>query len=215
MKNLVINSMFKGSLVVLPLLVTAWLIWSTVSWLDELGLKLFYLLQIEHISFPGLGLLIIIMTVFVVGLMFQFNPISWLYDKLEKALLKTPVIKTLYGSVRDFANMFDKDKPKAQKVVLVDMPNIGIVTGFITSQKVPEPVREACGDDLVPVYLPMSYMIGGYTTFLHRDQLTEVDWSVEEAMRFALTAGISQHTSSEKKPEIIIPGEIPAMEARK
>lgn len=205
MKNLVINSMFKGSLVVLPLLVTAWLIWSAISWLDGLGLKVFYILQIEHIGFPGLGLLIIIVTVFFVGLLFQFNPISWLYDQVEKALLRMPVIKTLYGSVRDFANMFDKNKPKAQKVVLVDMPDTGIVTGFITSENVPEAVREACGDDLVPVYLPMSYMIGGYTVFLRRDQLTEVDWPVEDAMRFALTAGVSQHISQERKPEFILP----------
>ncbi len=205
MKNLVMNSMLKGSLVVLPLLVTAWFIWSAISWIDELGLKAFRILQIDHISFPGLGLLIIILTVFFVGLLFQFNPISWLYDKLEKALLRIPLIKTLYGAVRDFANMFDKDKPKAQKVVLVDMPDMGIVTGFITNEKVPDSVLKACGNDLVPVYLPMSYMIGGYTAFLHRDQLIEVDWSVEEAMRFVITAGISQDNWKEKKPEIIIP----------
>ena len=46
------------------------------------------------------------------------------------------------------------------------------------------------GEDLVAVYLPMSYQIGGYTVYLPRSRLTETDLSVEQAMRIVLTGGV-------------------------
>jgi uncharacterized membrane protein len=45
--------------------------------------------------------------------------------------------------------------------------------------------------DTVGVYLPMSYQIGGYTVFLPRSAIEPIDMSVEDAMRFTLTAGMS------------------------
>jgi uncharacterized membrane protein len=46
------------------------------------------------------------------------------------------------------------------------------------------------GDDLVAVYLPMSYQIGGYTIYLPRSRVSETELSVEQAMRIALTGGV-------------------------
>lgn len=188
----------KGSAVVLPLVVTLWLVWSALVWLDGVGLELLSWFGLQPwetpSSIPGFGLLVTVVGLFMVGLLFQFDPISWLFEKLESAFLRFPVVKTLYGAIKDFAAMFDKgEKEKQQPVVLVELPAMGTVVGFITNQSIPGPVKQAKpGEDLVAVYLPMSYMVGGYTLFLPRDQLTQVDWSFEDAMRFALTAGVSQ-----------------------
>ena len=46
------------------------------------------------------------------------------------------------------------------------------------------------GDDLVAVYLPMSYMIGGYTVFLPRELIEPTSLSVEAGMRLALMGGV-------------------------
>ena len=46
------------------------------------------------------------------------------------------------------------------------------------------------GDDLVAVYLPMSYQIGGYTIYIPRSRVTETDLTVEQAMRIVLTGGV-------------------------
>jgi uncharacterized membrane protein len=43
----------------------------------------------------------------------------------------------------------------------------------------------------VGVYLPMSYQIGGYTVFVPRSSVERIEMSVEDAMRFVLTAGMS------------------------
>ncbi|MDO6682274.1 MULTISPECIES: DUF502 domain-containing protein [unclassified Oceanobacter] len=197
--------LLKGSVVVLPLVITAWLLWSTLLWLDNIGLELLSLtglvLSDANSDIPGFGLIVMLVSLFVVGLLIQFNPISWLHSYLEDTLLRFPVVKTLYGAVKDFAGMFDGQKKQSQPVVLVDMPGPGIAVGFITNQKVPPVVQQTRPDQpLVAVYLPMSYMVGGYTLFLPKSELTQVDWSFEDAMRFAITAGVSQSQSHPKQP---------------
>lgn len=192
MKRFLLQPLVKGSMVVLPLLVTTWLLWSALLWLNGLGLKLLTQLGIESL-FPGMGLLLMLAALLIIGLLFQFNPVSWLYQYVEDALLRFPLVKTLYGAVKDFAAMFDQEKQQGQQVVLVDVPGQGQLIGFITASKIPAAVKGAVeADDLVTVYLPMSYMVGGYTLFVPRSRLTLLDWSFEDAMRFALTAGVSQ-----------------------
>ena len=65
------------------------------------------------------------------------------------------------------------------------------IIGFVT-QEDPERLPQAFRDrDSVLVYLPMSYMIGGYTLLVPRKDILPCKMSMDEAMRFALTAGIT------------------------
>lgn len=198
MKRFLFQPLIKGAMVVLPLLVTIWILWSALAWLNHLGTDTLALLQIPNL-FPGLGLLLMIAALLIVGVLFQFNPVSWLYQYFEDVLLRFPLVKTLYGAVKDFAGMFDQKEQRDQQVVLVNIAEMGQVVGFITSNQVPTAIQsQATQSDLVCVYLPMSYMVGGYTLFIEKSKLTPVDWSFEDAMRFALTAGVSQSQARSK-----------------
>ena len=55
-------------------------------------------------------------------------------------------------------------------------------------------------EDHVAVYLPMGYMIGGYTVFVPRSWTTPIDMTVEEAMRSALIAFMSSNRSDKSAP---------------
>lgn len=192
MKKLFIQPLIKGSIVVLPLIITVWLLWSTLFWLNTLGTSLIVMLHLPNL-FPGMGLLLMLAGVLTVGLLFQFNPVSWLYQYFEDALLRFPLVKTLYGAIKDFANMFEHKESRAQQVVLVDIGTVGKAVGFITSGQIPNSLEgQLNSQEVVAVYFPMGYMIGGYTLFVPRERLTVVDWSFEDAMRFTLTAGVSQ-----------------------
>ena len=91
------------------------------------------------------------------------------------------------------ADLFDFFTPKDQglgEVVAVTYNGTEMI-GFITQtdeKKLPESFR---GQDKVLVYLPMSYMIGGFTVFIPREHVRPIKMSMEEAMRFVLTAGIT------------------------
>lgn len=198
MKRFLFQPLIKGAMVVLPLLVTVWFLWSASIWLNQLGLDALNALNIPNL-FPGLGLVLMVSVLLVVGILFQLNPVNWLYQYFEDLVLRFPVIKTLYGAVKDFAGMFDQKEQHNQQVVLVKVGELGQAVGFITSNQMPEAVKESQPvDDLVCVYFPMSYMVGGYTLFVPKADLTPVDWSFEDAMRFALTAGVSQTQARHK-----------------
>jgi uncharacterized membrane protein len=201
MKNSIKSAFIKGSIVVFPVLLTGWFIWSLLLWFNRIGLKLLSFLQLESLSFGGAGLVLIFILVLSTGFLFQFNYVAWLYGKFEGYLFRFPLVKTLYSALKDFISMFDKKTNQHQSPVMVEIDGSRLVLGFITTTKIPTPLKTFTKDELVAVYMPMSYMIGGYTAFVPRKSVHPVNWSFEEAMRFALTAGVS-HTSrnnSEKK----------------
>lgn len=201
MKNLILKPLLKGSLVVFPILITIWVVWSLVRWIDGLGQKTLEPFHLDYLIFPGSGLIIVVVVLFLVGLLFQFNYIKWMFNKVEKYLMKFPLVKTVYSAMKDLAGMFDGNQNKDQQVVLVDMQSSGMghIVGMITNNNLPPEINNSINNDIqskkdiVAVYLPMSYMVGGYTILVNRDRVKVVDWSIEEAMRFALTAGVSQN----------------------
>lgn len=112
--------------------------------------------------------------------------------------MKFPLVKTVYSAVKDLASMFDNNQSKEQQVVLVDMQasGLGYLVGMVTNTELPPALDSTDENALVAVYLPMSYMVGGYTILIEKDKVKPVDWSFEEAMRFALTAGVSKNTQN-------------------
>jgi uncharacterized membrane protein len=69
--------------------------------------------------------------------------------------------------------------------------------GFVTEEHVHPRMLSQPEPDLVPVYFPMSYQIGGYTLYLPKSELEETQLSVEEAMRLVLIGGVSASGSQE------------------
>ena len=140
--------------------------------------------------FPGLGMIAGLVVVFIVGLLMKAILIRQLFSFGEQILYRLPLIKTVYRAMRD---LFDFFSPKAEnlgQVVAVSYNGMEVI-GFITQtnqQRLPESFR---GQDKVLVYIPMSYMIGGFTVFIPGEHVRPLKMSMEEAMRFALTAGIT------------------------
>ena len=107
-------------------------------------------------------------------------------------LERIPLVKTIYGGIRDLMGFFQGRSKESGpgNVVVVNVSGMKLL-GFVTREdfrSLPSGIGEE-GD--VGVYLPMSYQIGGFTIFVPRSTLTAVDMSVEDAMRFTMTAGMA------------------------
>ncbi len=193
-KKIILKPLLKGALIVVPIAATLWLLWSSFKWLNNLGLKALAAIKLDFLIFPGSGLVIMLALLFVMGLLARISIVNWLYARIEQAMLRFPLVKTLYGGIKDLASMFDGNKGKAQQTVLVDLTEqgLGLSIGFITNESLPEQVSGGLDEPLVAVYFPMSYNVGGFTSLMPKSRVKAVDWSFEEAMRFALTAGVSQ-----------------------
>jgi uncharacterized membrane protein len=188
MKNL--SRIFLSGLVaVVPLALTAaLLVWLGVQSERLLGGSVRLLLP-DSLVFPGLGLILGIGVVFGVGLLMQLWLVQQLFQFGEALLGRIPLIKTIYGSIRDVMQMFSRhDGEDTGKPVIVRLPGREeALLGFVTRDGLS---KELGGEDTVAVYLPMSYQIGGYTLLLAHDQVEPLDMSAQDAMRFVLTAGI-------------------------
>ncbi|HSW13863.1 MAG TPA: DUF502 domain-containing protein [Solimonas sp.] len=191
------GTFFTGLLAILPILVTAallmWLIGAAES---VLGGLLGFLLP-SALYLPGMGLLAAFLLIYLVGLGMQGLFLRQFFDWLEGALNRIPLIKTVYGAVRDLTGfMSNKRERKFGQVVMVQLPNLPIrLVGFVTVDDLAQAGIAGCDTgECVAVYLPMSYQIGGYTMLLPRSCLTPLDMSFEEAMRFVITAGMSRAT---------------------
>jgi uncharacterized membrane protein len=186
------KTLARGLTNLLPMVLSIWIFWSLFISLDGLGRLLLNLIGVEH-AFVGAGFILVASLIFIAGLLFSVSPIVWVYSWIERQMMKFPLFKSVYGSIRDIAGLMNRDgKPKTQKTVLVKQANGSFVVGFIMSDITPAPLLDALpAGDWVPVLFQLSYQVAGVTSLIKREDLIEVDWSFEDAMRFNLTAGIS------------------------
>ena len=182
--------LLTGFITLLPVILTVYLLyWLAVSSENVMGTALRWVLP-NATYFPGLGMIAGVVVVFVVGLLMKAILIRQIFSFGEKILYQLPLIKTVYRAMRDLFDFFTPKEEGLGEVVAVTYNGTEMI-GFVTQtdeKKLPESFR---GQDKVLVYLPMSYMIGGFTVFISREHVRPVNMSMEEAMRFALTAGIT------------------------
>jgi len=192
-----------GSIVLLPVAVTI----GFLAWLLSTAESLFGSV-IEPLLgswyYPGMGMALGVVFVTLVGLMAQ----AYFFRKLlawgEELLERIPLVKTVYGGVRDLLNMFHGggDARRMSKVVRITLPGTQFrLIGFVTREDFGGLPDGIAGPDQIAVYLPMSYQIGGYTLILPRALVEPIDMSFEDAMRFTVTAGMSSTDSRPTPPE--------------
>lgn len=182
--------LLKGLVAILPIGLTIYVVyWLGVTTETLLSGPLKWLLP-PGVYRPGMGLVAGFLLLFVVGLLVNAYLVRRLLGLGESLLLRVPVVKTVYASIRDLTALVNtKDRKRDLERVVMVRFGPGRVIGFVTQDNATLPGLADSGE-LVAVYLPMSYQIGGYTVYLPRDQIEATDLSVEQAMRIVITGGL-------------------------
>ena len=180
----------RGLIVLLPVLVTVWMVGAIALALEAmLGGLINWALPGENRYFPGLGVAAAIVFIFLFGLLLHAWAVRQLVRVTEKALERVPIVASIYRATRDMLAYFRHNKTgEANEVVLVNLAPDKQILGFVTRQGGPDLPIEAARRK-VAVYLPMSYQIGGFTLLMPRSAVRPVKMSFEEALRFILTGG--------------------------
>jgi len=184
---------FRGLITALPLGLTVYLLYVFLRWSETLAMQLIRPF-IGGFYVPGMGLLLGIVGIFLLGLLVSQRGMGKLLSLVELPFTNLPVVKSIYSSLKEFADYFSPQRSKSaqQMVVILRMPGQPLeVVGLVTRQGVDDLPAGFLQGDRVAVYLPMGYMIGGYTVFVPRDWVQPIDMSVEEAMRATLFAFMS------------------------
>ncbi|MBG7610534.1 MAG: DUF502 domain-containing protein [Anaerolineae bacterium] len=187
------KTFFTGLFTILPVVLTLYfLYWMVVSTESALG-SMIRLALPEEQYWPGMGTIVGLLVIFLVGLLMNAYLVRRLFSFGEQIFYHLPLVKSVYRSIRDFFNYFSPAKEKEfEQVVSVSIGDTGMkVIGFI-SQAIPENLPEEFRkEDNILVYIPLSYMIGGYAVLMPRNAVRPLNMSMEEAMRFTLTAGVT------------------------
>lgn len=152
-----------------------------------------------YLNVQGLGFVLIITVVILVGWVsstFLMGSILTLFDQW---LERTPGVKLIYTSTRDFFEAFAGNKRKFNRAVLANVfgPDVWIV-GFLTDE---EMEKFELGSDKVAVYVPQGYNFAGQLYILPREKVRKIDKITSgEAMKYAVTGGVvdldAEHPSS-------------------
>jgi uncharacterized membrane protein len=168
----------RGCLVSVPLAVTAWIIYVTLRFIDNL----------LPIGIPGVGFLLTLTLVTLVGL-FTSNVIGKrVFQVTDRALSGMPLVKLLYTSIKDLIRAFVGDhKSFDQPAAVALTPGGARLLGFVTRDGL-----HALGmPDFVAVYFPQSYNFAGQLAVVPRSQVELLDAASSEVMTFIVSGGIS------------------------
>ncbi|MGE4335481.1 MAG: DUF502 domain-containing protein [Pigmentiphaga sp.] len=183
---------FRGLIAILPVALTLYLLYLFLTWSESLAVSVVRPF-IGTFYFPGLGLVLGVLLILFIGVLFSLERIRSIFQFIERPFTNTPVIKSVYSSLKAFADYFSpSSSPGAQQVVVLRHPEYPIeMVGLITRHGVEGLPSGFMPGERVAVYLPMSYMIGGYTVFVPSEWVQPIDMSVEEAMRSSLIAWLA------------------------
>jgi uncharacterized membrane protein len=194
----IMRKLLAGLATILPVLITAYLLyWLAASAEKSLG-RLIRLVLPEGWYWPGMGIAAGLLLIFLIGLLMQAWGVRSLVAWVERIVLRIPLIKTVYGAVRDLIGFITQGKDSGlRQVVAVTIGDKNIqLIGFVTREDLAGLPEEIGGHDKIAVYLPMSYQLGGYTVIVPRSAVQPLDMSLEEATRFVLTGGVTAEPSA-------------------
>ena len=181
--------LLKGLVTILPIGLTVYFVYWLGVTTESLLSKPIKLVVGDN-YWPGMGLVTGFLILFLVGLAVNAFVVRRVLGLGEDLLLRVPVVKTVYSAIRDMTRLVNTDKKKGDldRVVTLDY-GPGKLIGFVTQEHA-NTLGIGGGEDMVAVYLPMSYQIGGYTLYVSRSKVHETDLTVEQAMRIVLTGGV-------------------------
>lgn len=189
----------QGLIILAPIIITIYAVTALFNFIDNIlpdvvGRIFPHWVGVDDrgkpVKIPGIGFVILILTVMFVGYISTSFIVGRLVDLFDTILERTPGIKIIYSTVKDFFEAFAGNKRKFDKAVLVSVQEKDVwQIGFITQDE----LQQFGLVEYVAVYVPKSYAFTGQLYFLRNDRVRILtDISSAEAMKFAISGGVTQ-----------------------
>jgi len=195
LRTILRNYFLTGLLVIVPISVTCYVIWILIKAVDSI-LKFIpakYLPETYlNIPIPGLGLILVVIIVFAVGLLTRNFIGRKMIHLGEKIVERIPLASILYVGVKQLMEALILQKTKAfQKAALIEYPRRGIYAiAFITGETRGE-IQRSTEKKMVNVFVPTTpNPTSGFYILIPEDEMKILDMSVEEAFKLIVSGGI-------------------------
>ena len=189
----------QGLLILAPVAITIYSIYFVVSGIDS-WIPLFTHVDANgqvHVQNYGIGFVLIIAVIIILGYFSSFFITGRVVSFFDKMLEKTPGIKYVYTTTRDFFEAFAGDKKKFTENVLANVDDNDVWrVGFITQ----DDMEEFGLKDYVAVYIPMAYSVAGNVYIIPKQRVRRIEnISAAQSMKFAVSGGITKIEEEEEK----------------
>ena len=183
-----------GILIWLPILATLWVVTFFIHIMDRTLLLLPPHYRPEAVvgfALPGLGAVFAFVVVLATGILVSNLIGRQLVVLWEEVLSRIPVVRTVYGGVKSFAESVFSQSNSFRKVVMIEYPRIGVWSlAFMTAEDVPEISRKT-GTQHCCVYISNALnATAGFLVIVPRSQVVELEMSVDAAMKMIITCGV-------------------------
>ena len=197
----------QGLVVLAPIGITLWVVIGLFNFVDGILPNVMHALapglwelgdngQVKKI--PGTGFLVVVLLVLITGWISSLLFFGRVVAMIDNLLEKTPGIKYIYSSVKDFLEAFAGNKKKFDKPVLVNVDAPGVWRiGFITQKS-----SVALGmSELITVYVPHSYAISGITYLVPADHVKPLSGiTAADAMKYTISGGVTEVEIRDETP---------------
>lgn len=189
----------QGLLILGPVTITVYFIYWAVSSIDSM-IPIFTYTDsqgLEQVRNYGIGFIIIITVLILIGYVSSFFITSRFLSFFDKVLEKTPGIKHIYSTTRDFFEAFAGENKKFTKHVLANIDDNDVWRfGFITH----DDMDDFGLKEYVTVYVPMAYSISGNVYVIPKKRIRLIDnISAAQTMKFAVSGGVTDIDEDETK----------------
>jgi len=187
--------LFTGLLVVVPGVITAWVLTWIVGTLDQTLAILPGSWQPDRLlgfHIPGFGVLLTLSILLVVGALASNFAGRKLVEWGDALVSRIPVVRSIYSSVKQVSDtLFSESGNAFRTAVLVQWPREGVWTvAFITGTPSGE-VAAHLRDEFVSVYVPTTpNPTGGYFVLMRKSDCVELDISIDAALKYIVSMGV-------------------------
>lgn len=187
---------FQGIITIAPIVVTLYIVFWLFSLVDNFlpNILAYFFPSWRNADgtttqIPGLGFILVVIGVILIGRLSSLFLVNRVFGIIDRLLEKTPGIKYIYTSVKDFLEAFGGNRKKFDKPVMVNVDAQPVWRiGFITQE-------DAAKFELpehVAVYVPHSYAISGILYFIPKTHIRPLhNLSSAEAMKMIISGGLS------------------------
>lgn len=191
-------SFLTGLVVIAPVGLTIWLIWTVVGWIDGVVLPFvpstFRPEKYIGINLRGVGVIIFLVFTILVGWIAKGLIGRSLIRYGESLVNRMPVVRSVYSGIKQISEtVFAQSERSFEKACLIQYPRKGIwAIGFVsTTAKGEVSQRAETGGRLMSVFVPTTpNPTSGFLLFFPAEDIIELDMSVEEAAKLVISAGL-------------------------
>ncbi|MES0824223.1 DUF502 domain-containing protein [Ruegeria sp. SCP11] len=191
-------SFLTGIVVIAPVWLTIWLIWSVVGWIDSAVLPLipqqFQPEQYVGINLRGVGVVIFLVFTVLVGWIAKGILGRSFISFTESLVDRMPVVRSIYSGIKQISEtVFAQTERSFEKACLVQYPRRGIwAIGFVsTTAKGEVSVRAETAGDLLSVFIPTTpNPTSGFLLFFPAEDVILLDMTIEDAAKLVISAGL-------------------------